>query len=201
MTAPGPLLAILVGGQATRMGGVAKGLLSTPKRIPIIENTLRAFGAAAPNGSAILVGEADRTAAYVRLSLPVVGDDPPGIGPMGGIRSVLRSTEKQNRTTVIVGCDMPHLDSALFRKLLYQNLEAAAVAPRVDGRWQPLLSRLDPRQVLPVLDECLAAREHSLQRLLDRLSAAELVLSAEQLAQLGDWDSPDDVAADTAEKS
>jgi hypothetical protein len=49
--------------------------------------------------------------------------------------------------------------------------------------------------VLPVLDEAISTREHSLQRIFERLGvdAEVLPVGDAELATLRDWDSPDDV--------
>jgi molybdopterin-guanine dinucleotide biosynthesis protein A len=64
---------------------------------------------------------------------------------------------------------------------------------RATGKWQPLFARYAPLEVRPALAAALAASERWFQALLARVSCSELSLSAEEHAQLRDWDLPSDV--------
>jgi len=184
------LLGILVGGRGSRMGGVPKGLLRAPSGKSIVESLVDEFHAVSPGSPVVLLGEHE---AYMGLSLTQLADTPPGCGPMGGVHALLRVAAKEQRRAVLVGCDMPYLDRQIFAHLLHAQPAALALAPRRDGHWEPLCSRYEPSAALPALAECLAAQRHSLQGWLTAMGTSELSLSAAQLAQFRDWDTPDDI--------
>ena len=187
------VLGILVGGRARRMGGATKGLLSTAGGRTIVEHAASEFRAACPNSSVWLLGRAQ---AYSHLGLAALADDPPRVGPIGGLRSLLLQAAPLGVPAVLIGCDMPYLSSAVFHELLTAAPLATCVAPRADGLWQPLFSRYAPAQTLKTLDACLAAGSYSFQHLLDALGATPLALSAEHQEQLRDWDRPEDLPPD-----
>jgi molybdopterin-guanine dinucleotide biosynthesis protein A len=73
--------------------------------------------------------------------------------------------------------------------------DRAVLAPRRDGRWEPLCARYDAPRVLPVAERRARAGLHALQGLLDEVGAADMRLAAEEEPDLRDWDTPGDVAA------
>jgi molybdopterin-guanine dinucleotide biosynthesis protein A len=179
------LAGVFVGGGGTRMGGQSKGLLRTPDGVTLIE---RLRGLLVEVGAeVVLVGASE---AYASMGLPSVADDPPGVGPLGGLAGLLRRAG--DRPTLAVACDLPYVSRALLERLL--RAEAAAiVAPMRDGRWEPLCARYEPAKVLPVIAGLLAARRHALQALLDEAHAVALPLSPQEALELRDWDVPADI--------
>jgi len=184
------LAGIFVGGSGTRMGGCAKGLLRAPDGKALVERTstiLRDLGA-----RAVLVGRAE---AYERLRLEVVADEPPGIGPLGGLVALLRRAGSS--PVLALACDMPFVSRALLGRLLATAPGAPIVAPRRQGRWEPLCARYDAPRVLPLAAERARSVRHSLQSLLDASGAAEMPLSPREAEDLRDWDSPEDMERTT----
>ncbi len=126
----------------------------------------------------VLVGA---RAEYADIGLAVVEDDPGGVGPLGGLAGLLAGG-----SAVAVACDMPHVSAALLLRLV-QAPAAPIVAPRREGRWEPLFARYDA-SVLPVVRARLAAGRLGLQGLLDEAGAEELPVSTSEWAELEDWD-------------
>jgi molybdopterin-guanine dinucleotide biosynthesis protein A len=120
-----------------------------------------------------------------------VADEPPGVGPLGGLLSLLRRADPA--PAFALACDMPFVSRSLLARLLGASGRAPIVAPRRGDRWEPLCARYDPARVLPLARKLLASEDHSLQRLLDTAGAAALPLSDEERAELCDWDEPQDV--------
>jgi molybdopterin-guanine dinucleotide biosynthesis protein A len=179
---------VFVGGAAVRMGGLPKGLLRGPDGATLVERwraMLEELGLAV-----VLVGEAD---AYEHLGLPMLTDEPPGVGPLGGLVALLRHAG--DVPALAFACDMPFVSRALVERLLAAPPHASIVAPRRDARWEPLCARYDPARVLPLALARAASSHHSLQPLLDDAGAAALPLLPHEDAELRDWDSPADVTA------
>lgn len=180
------------------MGGLAKGLLVRDGRT-LVERLVEACRAAAapqPLPDLYLVGNA---AAYGDTPLPVLADEPAGVGPMGGLRALLRAAAAAGRDAVALAVDLPYPSVALLRRLYREEADALALAPREAERWQPLFARYRPAAALPVVEAALAAGETSLQRVFEGLAGgrgrvAELVSSAAERAALEDWDRPSDMA-------
>jgi molybdopterin-guanine dinucleotide biosynthesis protein A len=163
------------------MGGVPKGLL-IHEGDALVFRLRRIF--ADLGVPTVLVG---RRPEYVSTGLEIVDDDPPGIGPLGGLCALLRRAE--GGVAIVVACDMPFVTTDLVARLL-DAPAAAAVAPRLDGRWEPMLARYDAHAALPIALRRARDRETSLQGLLDELGAEPLPLLAGEERALVDWDEP-----------
>jgi molybdopterin-guanine dinucleotide biosynthesis protein A len=169
------------------MGGVAKGLLDAPGGGSLVARSCALLRAAGVD-EIVLVGAHE---AYAHLGLTVLADDPPGIGPLGGLVALLRRAA--GGRALALACDMPFVSLELLRRVLDAAPGAPALAPRLDGRWEPFCARYEAAVVLPVALRLVAAGERSLQRVLDQSGARSLELREGEAAQLGDWDTPGDV--------
>jgi molybdenum cofactor guanylyltransferase len=181
-----PLAGLFVGGAATRMGGAAKGLLPAPEGGTLIERALRVLHEAGV-GDVVLVG---RSAAYPALGLDALGDEPAGIGPLGGLVALLRRAA--GGSALALACDMPFVTRALVARLISAPF-APVVAPRLGDRWEPLCARYDAATVLPLAVARASGADHSLQRLLDAAGARALALEPDDARALRDWDRPEDM--------
>ena len=186
---PKPLCGIFIGGESRRMGGSPKGLLHAPRS----QQSLVARLVEAGQGlglSCVLVGQ---RAEYAPLGLPMLEDRPAGIGPIGGLSALLAQLPAQTGGALALSCDLPYLSRAFLRRLLeFPTADCDVVAPRRDGRFEPLCARYLP-SVQPILQQSIERREHALQRLLGQLRVAVLPISDDEARELDDWDSPSDV--------
>jgi molybdopterin-guanine dinucleotide biosynthesis protein A len=183
------LMGIFVGGASSRMGGTPKGLL--PARDtgePLVVRLARLGNEL--GFEPVLVGKAD---AYLSTepTLRTIADEPPGVGPLGGLQGLLRAA--QNRPVIAVACDMPAISKALLTKLARTSPSATVLAPKRDGRWEPLCARYSPFATLPLLGAALARGVRSFQQLFEAMDVEQLKLSHAEEAALVDWDSPEDV--------
>jgi molybdenum cofactor guanylyltransferase len=182
-----PVLAgILVGGAGTRMGGVAKGMIRTADGTTIVGRlraTLERLGL-----ELCLVGASED---YASLGMEVIPDQPGGIGPLGGLLALLQRAG--SASALAFACDMPFVSGALVERLLIESPGAPILAPRRDGLWEPLCARYDAARVLPTALALSRTRKRSLQRLLDDASAVELRLASDEIDELRDWDTPEEV--------
>lgn len=181
------LAGVFVGGAGLRMGGVAKGLLRAPEGGTLVERWVALL---APRGvDLVLVGSRPE---YAELGIETVVDAPPGIGPLGGMVGLLQRAG--DRPVLAFACDMPFISGALVDRLLVAWPEAPAVAPCLDGRWEPLCARYDPQRALGPARALVASGRHALQRLLLAAGAVALDLEPGEERELRDWDAPDDVS-------
>lgn len=183
---------VFVGGASRRMSGRPKGLMRAPGGRTIVERMFALLEACCID-DVVLVGAA---AEYAALGSPAIDDQPSGIGPLGGLVSLLRRAT--SGYALALACDMPFVSAALVQSLL-DAPAAAVVAPRVDGLWEPLCARYDAFRVLPVAELCVSRRDHALQGLLATAGAVELPLAHERRSELRDWDTPEDVIVDSVD--
>jgi molybdopterin-guanine dinucleotide biosynthesis protein A len=182
----GPTIAgLFVGGRATRMGGRPKGLMCSPSG-PTIVDRWRAIldSLSVP---AVLVGVHP---GYAHLGIPMIADDPAGIGPLGGLVALLRHSGAGR--ALALASDMPFVSRTLVARLLTSD-DAPVRAFRRGSRWEPLCASYDVPRVLPIAVARAAAGLHSLQGLLDEAGAVRVPLSEAEQEELADWDRPEDV--------
>lgn len=182
----GVVAGLFVGGAGARLGGVAKGNLAAPGGGTIVERSTRLLEGLGM--SVVLVG---RHARYADARHPVVDDEPQGIGPLGGLVGLLRHAG--DARVLALACDMPFVSTVLVQELLAFAPAAAIVAPRREGRWEPLCAAYSTRLVLPVAVARAARGERSLQGLLDEVGATQLPLDESRYSELTDWDMPEDL--------
>jgi molybdenum cofactor guanylyltransferase len=124
---------ILAGGRSSRMGR-DKAMLE----IDGVMMLDRAIGLLKGAGvSATVVGPPDEFERRT-LQVPVIADEWPGIGPLGGIATALR--EKPATWNLVVACDMPYLTVEWLRFLLQRTKasSADAMVPRSERGPEPL---------------------------------------------------------------
>jgi molybdopterin-guanine dinucleotide biosynthesis protein A len=186
---------ILVGGAAKRMGGVPKGMLKTAGGETVVDRLSNTVRAAFPRANIVLVGSA---AGYQSCPLPRLEDDPPGIGPLGGLAALLEAAAAEGADAIALAGDMPHVTTALLARLVAESAGADAVAPRPEGIWQPLCAWYRAAPALTVARLTISRGDRALHAVLDALGegARALPLEDSDALTLRDWDTPDAVRGD-----
>jgi len=125
---------ILAGGKSTRIG-------TNKPQLKIGKGHLidRVLGTLSQFTSSILIVTAEDQIGPVKSAAPstrMVKDIYPGKGPLGGIYTGLMYAETSY--SIVVGCDMPFLNSGLIKYLIDGASSFAAVAPKIGWMIQPL---------------------------------------------------------------
>lgn len=122
---------ILVGGKSTRMGR-AKALLPFAG-MPLVVHVAKLAQAVAD--APVLVGSTER---YSDLGFRVIPDETGSVGPLGGILTALRTTERE--WNLILGCDLPFLTREWLEFLVARAMgsTADAVVPVNERGYEPL---------------------------------------------------------------
>jgi len=139
-------LAILCGGQGSRMGGADKGLLSCGDN-SFVEAAISRFRQAdMPIGSVIISANRNQSC-YQGLGARVVKDQRQGyLGPLAGLEAVLSLASPQ-MPLLLIPCDMPGLPDDLASRLVesLSGQPADTIVIANDGeRAQPLCMALYP---------------------------------------------------------
>ena len=143
--------AIIAGGAARRLGGVAKGLIEIDG-VRMIERVARALR---PVTERIVVVSSIEGAGDWLADADVVTDEQPGSGPMGGIASALRAT---GGDVLVVAWDSNFVRTALLVPLLTAEIGNDAVVWRLPSGIEPLIA-LYRQSALPTIDAALARGE------------------------------------------
>lgn len=187
-----PLCGIFVGGAARRMAGFPKGLLPVgSQRLSIVDSLANL--ASSLGCEVVLVGD---NPAYRALSLPVLADDPPGTGPLGGLRALLSASSAE--PVLALGCDMPFVSKAVLCRLLAVDLrdaDLAAAKTNPDAKLETFLARYAP-SVKPHLDRALSDGQLGLQKVWQTLRVKTVLLDESEQQAAKDWDAWDDVPDD-----
>jgi molybdenum cofactor guanylyltransferase len=183
------VVGVFVGGHGSRMGGVVKGLLKAPgSDQSLIERLLEQLRSAVPGAEIVLVGNAEP---YTSLGLLAVSDNPPGVGPLGGLLGLLAYAEQRGaQQALVLACDLPRLNDALIARLDHEGHGAGALVAEQAGVRNPLIARYAVRPALDAARRAFDAGARSLQAVLDRLEPGVVCLrvSESEASLLEDWD-------------
>lgn len=149
--------ALVAGGRAERMGGLAKGLLRLDGE-PIAARSLALFRRLF--GRALVV--TNDPAPYAGLGAPCVPDVLPGRGAPGGLHAALSAAG--TAWVFAAGCDMPFLDARAIAFLAARRDGVDAVLVRAGGRLEPLHAFWSRRCLAP-LEALFAAGQPSFRDL------------------------------------
>ncbi len=152
---------MLAGGRSLRMGREKGKVLLKGK--PLIQYSLDVL---APFCDEIIISA--NSGEYKSFGYPVVTDEVPGTGPLGGLYSALRRTS--HRGNLVLPCDTPFLNTDFIRFLLASVLEdhLAVIPLHPDGTAEPLCGYYT-KDNIPLMKESLDRGQY---KLLDYLSNA-----------------------------
>ena len=140
---------IQAGGRSTRMGGQPKALLPLGGK-RIIERVVDAV-ASVLDELLVVTNTPER---YAFLGLPMVPDEFPDGGALGGIYSGLRAAGGDAAFTV--ACDMPFLHPAIVRMVVERAGEGDVVIPRTGDQLETMHAVYGKR-CLPAMERRLRA--------------------------------------------
>jgi len=158
---------VLTGGESSRMGR-DKAMLSWRSR-PLVESVVEAVKSAARNVT--LIGAPER---YAHLGHRVLADLRPGMGPLGGIHTALKT--QSGELNLIVACDMPGLSGTLLTNLLRaatQNNALCTVTRDGGGGIHPLCA-VYRTECLSFIEDALKERRLRLLDLVRDLRAVSM---------------------------
>jgi molybdopterin-guanine dinucleotide biosynthesis protein A len=154
--------AIIAGGPASRLGGVAKPFLNVGGRT-IAERQLALLR---PALARVLV-VANDPALWAAMGVEVVPDRFAKVGPLGGIHAALAALGNDDCDAVVcLAGDLPFVTPALIAALRDRAPSADAVAARTAGGIEPLCSRY-ARAVFPSVDARVRAGELAVHAFLE----------------------------------
>ena len=154
---------VLAGGQSRRMGrDKAQIPWASGTFLTHIVDLLTEFGS-----EAFIVGELQTKNPPVTAR--AIPDRLSGRGPLGGIHAALSHTHTD--WNLILAVDLPLVTTALLSLIASKRdeISAAAVVPRVGGRFQSLCATYH-RSLLPEVERAILTKDLSIHRLLERLS-------------------------------
>ncbi len=134
---------ILAGGQSRRMGS-DKGLVSY-KGKQLVKYAIELLTPFCEN----IVISANNPQ-YSDFGLPVIPDEKKDIGPAGGLLATL--SKSRNRYSIVVSCDMPHLNSEAVNHLIRNVKDATCYIPKHNNGIEPLFGVYHRNFIHPLLE-------------------------------------------------
>ncbi len=165
----GTAVAFLAGGASSRMG--------TPKAMLEIngETFLARLARTFTGFDERLLSAND--SAITAPGLRRIVDIRPGLGPIGGLYSVLRSCRSER--VLFIPCDMPLLTMDIALRLLRTLGDGDACIAEVGGAAEPL-GAVYAKSALPAMEACIAARSYRLRTMLAMLDCRRVAFDDEQ---------------------
>lgn len=154
-------LAILAGGQSSRMNYQNKAFLSYQEK-SFIE---RLIEAGSDFEEVMII--ANTKEAYEHFNLQVISDVYPGNGPLSGIHAALKVAKTS--TVLCVACDMPLTSKEVLNGLAQASGDYDVCIPEYEGRLQPLCAIYSKRLVYRV-EEQLKKGDFKLQYFIRQLN-------------------------------
>jgi len=165
-------VAILAGGQASRLGGVDKSALRVNGR-SILERELAVARELTTN---ILIVAADPTR-FLDTGVRVETDRIAGAGALGGLYTALATAS--TNLVLVLACDMPFVTSSFLAWMVEQAAGVDAVIPRDQHGRHPLCG-VYAVHAAPHVRACIEAGRRRVDSALDGLSVRDI--GPEQLA-------------------
>lgn len=121
---------ILAGGKSRRMG-INKALLDAGG-VPVIRRVAEAMAPVSDRVTLVTAAPGE----YGFLGLKIVEDMIPGLGPLGGIYTALRTATTGR--CLVLACDLPMIKPQLLQRLIAETPGYEAVVPRTADQCHPL---------------------------------------------------------------
>jgi molybdopterin-guanine dinucleotide biosynthesis protein A len=130
--------AVLAGGNACRIGGIAKGALKVGDGVSIVERLINEMNHAGVSDIVIIANDPEP---YQDYGVKIIADIRKGVGPIGGIEAGLVHFADRADAVMFVPCDTPNITAKEMLALNKPFIEAAApvvFAETGDFFWHPL---------------------------------------------------------------
>jgi molybdopterin-guanine dinucleotide biosynthesis protein A len=165
--------AILAGGKASRLAGVAKGLLSRQGGVSLIQRLIDELAAAGIDEAILSANDPPR---YAHFHKPIVEDLHSGIGPLAGIEAALHYWAARCDGVLFLPCDLPNIAAHQMRQLTEAWRHAphrASVAETEDRLLHPLCAVV-PGHALSEVTAAITAGRYGVSRLWEAMGAARV---------------------------
>ncbi len=192
--------ALIAGGKSSRMGRDKAALLvdGQPlwrRQLAVLTATgaSEVFISGQDDGPwACGVGQAPR----LSIAPPVIPDEAPDCGPLGGLLAALRHCASP--WLLVLAVDMPKMTPAFLRQLAEEaERSQRGIVPTLRGFPEPLAA-IYPKTALPFAEAALHGGQFKLEPFIRALEAAGLVrlrrVPAEEAGLFTNWNTPGDTA-------
>jgi molybdopterin-guanine dinucleotide biosynthesis protein A len=153
---------LLAGGQSHRMGQDKAGVPYEGE--PLWRRQLATLRALRPAPSELLIS-GNPAGPYASSGVPIVQDEEPGRGPLGGLVTALEAA--RNDLVLMLAIDMPRMSSAFLGELLSLADAANAGVVPFDSQGAEPLAAVYTRACLPLARKCMEEGKPSMKRFIE----------------------------------
>lgn len=187
-------VAVLAGGRSSRMGR-DKALLVHEGRT-LLQRQVDLAWSLEPQ-EVFVVGRPQPELGALRAR--GLSDDRPGLGPLGGLATVLAAAAAPH--VLVLAVDMPALTPGFLRRLLAGRRAGLGLVARTARGWEPMLG-LYPTALARMAAEAVAAGRLGFGRLVEQAVHAGMLggleVGSEEQSVLENWNAPGDLPASGA---
>ena len=159
---------ILTGGKNRRMNGKKKLFLEYGGN-SFLQHILNAL-----QGFSNIYLSVENEGPYKGLGMPMIVDQYPDLGPMGGIYSGLMACKEE--ALFVTACDMPLLNQETVERILaVYRAEKKVTVVQTGQQIHPLLG-IYPKEVLPVLKEMIQEKNYRMMDFIARTKPSVIQL-------------------------
>ncbi len=181
---------VMAGGKSTRMGQEKASL--DFQGTPLWNLQLKKLASFARE---IFVSARSDFPLDTTIKCSLVADEVPGLGPLGGLSSVLAKASYD--TVVLLAVDMPYMTKEFLGMIASKATLDCGVVPEWEGFYQGLAAAY-PKKILPLVHEVLAKGNHSFQQL-NHLAIARGLMRVHEVSPhegrlFQNWNTPEDMA-------
>lgn len=169
-------IAVLAGGEGSRLGYVAKGKLVYHGR-RLLDRLLDMIKPLRCDTALIVKNPAD----YSEWSLPCYTDMIPGKAPILGIYTALSRMNKAH--VLVLAVDLPGLTTEFLAYMLSRRSEGQIVIPCWNGNWESLCS-IYSRELIPRIHQMITSGLYKQVDLLKSVSCC--AITGDKIARFGD---------------
>ncbi len=170
--------AILAGGNARRIGGIAKGTLKTGEGVSIVERLINEMNDAGVSDIVIVANDPEP---YQDYGVKIIADIRKGIGPIGGIEAGLVYFAGQSDAVMFVPCDMPNItakEMLALKKAFIETPAPVMFAATSDFFWHPLCAVVHNGLVKQV-SSAIDCGERKVRKIWQQVKAVRLLFDDE----------------------
>lgn len=185
--------AILAGGRATRMAGIAKGMLEVPDGRSVIQRLIDELARA---GVDEVIVAANDSRPYRHLGRQIVPDIRADLGPLGGIEAALAWSARPPRrfdAVVFLPCDLPAITASEISTLIaaFKAGEAQIFVAETGKDFSEALCCIVHNDILPDISARIDCGRRGVRKAWRSLAAAAVHFDDE--AAFTNINTPDDM--------
>jgi molybdopterin-guanine dinucleotide biosynthesis protein A len=181
---------IMAGGKSSRMG-TDKGLVVFNRK-PFVQYAIDLLKPLFPE---LIIST--QNPEYGQFGLPLLKDEIPDCGPLGGIYSALKASK--TKYIFVLACDMPFVTTENIEKLLVCKDDFECVIPKVGEKLEPLCA-IYSKSLIKTIEESLKSGNLAMHHLVS-VSNCRLVDFDAQVPDFQNINSPDELNTGTFKMS